>query len=735
LIHFYKRERRTNLSERMVFEGAGQEEGLQIWRIENFEPVPYDENLYGKFNVGDSYIILATLKSGDTFSWNVHFWLGSETTQDESGSAAILAVELDDSLDGVPVQYREVQEAESQLFLSYFKKGVRYLAGGVKSGFKHYDPDDVVKRLFMVKGKKNIQVKEVMVDITSMNNSDSFILDCGKGHDIFVYLPPKSRKLEQFRATQVANEIRDEDHAGHAEVIVVDQYSDNQDKFFEALGSGSQDEVPEGFVVDEDAEKAGALEIKLFKVHCEDGSGPTVIEVSARPLRQDMLDTKDAFILFGGTDGLFAWIGKESNKEERLAVMKAAETYIDDNGLARATRVTRVIEGIETAMFKQFFTHWNEVGCTSCGLGRTYSPGSIAEWNIEDLHAESRKRIAKSGGTAIGFMPDEGTGTKKIWRVEDMELVELEDEKYGFFFAGDSYVILYQYGPESIVYFWQGSKSSIDEKGASAIHAARIDTEETGGKAIQIRVVQGEEPRHFIKMFSGKMVVFAGGKASGFNNVKDRDEYDEDGVRMFRVRSTCGEVDARAAQVPETADSLASDDVFLLETPENCWIWAGQESVEEEVEQAQRLAALLCPGREVVLIKESEEEDSFWTALGGPPTSDYRATKAGLNRPILPPRLFHIVSRPNGKVRAFEIFNFKQSDLSDDDAMILDSGDEIYLWIGKDADKDEGAQALDLAKKYLDSDPTPRSAVSSTIITIKDGLEPKSFTSIFPDWN
>ena len=87
--------------------------------------------------------------------------------QDESGSAAMLAVELDDALAGAPTQHRELQESESQRFLSYFKTGVKYLAGGVKSGFTHYDPEDVEKRLFRVKGKKNVQIKQVIYPLES----------------------------------------------------------------------------------------------------------------------------------------------------------------------------------------------------------------------------------------------------------------------------------------------------------------------------------------------------------------------------------------------------------------------------------------------------------------------------------------------------------------------------------------------------------------------------------------
>lgn len=68
------------------------------------------------------------------------------------------------------------------------------------------------------------------------------------------------------------------------------------------------------------------------------------------------------------------------------------------------------------------------------------------------------------------------------------------------------------------------------------------------------------------------MITLNGGHASGFNNVQESDSVDDS--RLFRIRGTCAE-DVRADQLNAVTASLASDDVFVLETPETTFVWSG----------------------------------------------------------------------------------------------------------------------------------------------------------------
>jgi hypothetical protein len=112
---------------------------------------------------------------------------------------------------------------------------------------------------------------------------------------------------------------------------------------------------------------------------------------------------------------------------------------------------------------------------------------------------------------AAAQMPDDGTGNKVIYRIEQFKMVPYPESMYGIFFSGDSFVIQYTYydqqRPCTLIYFWLGHHSSLDEQGAAAISAIELDKKLYGAGTI-IRVVQDKEPLHFMAMFQGHMIIF-----------------------------------------------------------------------------------------------------------------------------------------------------------------------------------------------------------------------------------
>ena len=43
--------------------------------------------------------------------------------------------------------------------------------GGVASGFKHIDPDNVEKKLLHIKGKRNVRVRQVIIKTSKVINA------------------------------------------------------------------------------------------------------------------------------------------------------------------------------------------------------------------------------------------------------------------------------------------------------------------------------------------------------------------------------------------------------------------------------------------------------------------------------------------------------------------------------------------------------------------------------------
>lgn len=474
------------------FETAGRKSGLQIWRIEDFALNPIDESQFGSFYSGDAYIVLkTTLTKSNRKEYNLHFWLGKDSSQDEQGTAAILSVQLDDYLNGDPVQYREVENHETPIFKSYFKAGIIYKEGGVASGFNHVKTNDFsdVKRLLHVKGKKNVNAREVKFSWDSFNRGDSFIIDIG--HLIIVFNAAESNRSEQMKANILAKDIGDRERGGRSRVEIIDgkailmasssERLDAMEQYSEILGQLDElfgAPMPKQFAPSTKDDVAGAASFTTCKLfHLSDNTGEFVVkEVATSPLHQKLLLHEDCYLIDQGNgQKIYTWKGKTASKNERKKTMTFAIEYIKKRNYNQACQIEANNDGAESAMFKQLFSKWTEP-TTTVGYGQVTTTGKVAKSSNEKFDASTlHSNPAKA---AESRMPDNGQGSVVVWRVEGEKLCQIKDKHVGEFYTGDSYILLYTYNKTNkeahIIYIWQGLKSPATERGKSAALAVLV---------------------------------------------------------------------------------------------------------------------------------------------------------------------------------------------------------------------------------------------------------------------
>uniref|UniRef100_A0A7N5JIF9 Gelsolin n=1 Tax=Ailuropoda melanoleuca TaxID=9646 RepID=A0A7N5JIF9_AILME len=712
-----------SMVEHAEFLKAGKEPGLQIWRIERFDLVPVPRNLYGDFFTGDAYVILNTIRQrSGSLQYDLHFWIGDHCSQDESGSAAIFTVQLDDYLGGKAIQHRETQGHESSTFLGYFKSGIKYKAGGVASGFRHVVPNEVtVQRLFQVKGRRAVRATEVPVGWDSFNTGDCFILDLGS--NIHQWCGSQANRFEKLKATQVAKGIRDNERSGRARVYVEDEGAE-RDEMLQVLGP--KPSLPAGTTDDAQADASNRRMAKLYKVSNSAGSMAVSLVADENPFSQAALVSDDCFVLDHGTDGkIFVWKGRNANTEERKAALKTASEFITKMNYPRHTQIQVLPEGGETPLFKQFFKNWHERDQTE-GLGVTYVSGHVAK--IEQVPFDAASLHNSQTMAAQHGMEDDGTGNKQIWRIEGSAKVPVDPAHYGQFYGGDSYIILYDYRHGAkrgkIIYTWQGADSSQDEIATSAFLTVQLD-EQLGGTAVQKRVVQGKEPPHLMSLFGGKpLIVYQGGTSRNGGQTSPAP------TRLFQVRSSTSGA-TRAVEINPTAKELNSNDVFVLKTPSAAYLWIGQGASNAEKSGAQELLKVL--GVKATQTAEGREPGAFWEALGG--RAAYRTSPRLKDKKMdaHPPRLF-ACSNKIGRFTIEEVpGELIQDDLATDDVMLLDTWDQVFIWVGKDAQEEEKTEAQTSARRYIETDPANRDR-RTPITLIRQGFEPPTFTGWFLGW-
>ncbi|XP_061082475.1 villin-1 isoform X1 [Conger conger] len=698
--------------------------GLQIWRVEKLEMVPIPAKMYGRFFEGDSYVILHTRKIGRSFSYDIHYWLGGCASLDEQGAAAIYTHLMDEHLGGVAVQHREAQGHESDVLRGHFKQGIIYRRGGVASAMKQVETNTYsVQRLLHVKGRKQVLAREVEMSWSSFNKGDVFLLDLG--NLIIQWNGPKSNRMERLKGMVLAKDIRDRERGGRAQVTVVegeDENSSGEAMTIMKQVLGERRDIKEG-VPDQVVDQALKHSVKLFQI--SDVQGNLVMqEVGLRPLTQDLLNNKDCFLLDQEGTRIFIWKGRRASKTERFESVEKAEMYKKAKGYPPYTYVEVENDGAESAVFRQLFQRWT-MNEHSLGPAMSHSPGKIAK--VEQVRFDATTMHARPDLSAQQRMVDDGSGEVEVWRIEDSDLAPVDKKWLGHFYGGDCYLILYQYEVSGrvhyILYIWQGDHASNIELAASNYQADVLD-QQYNGELVQVQVPMGREPMHLLAIFKGKMIVYEEGSSRG--GCTER----QPSAQLFHIHGT-NEFNTRAIEVPARTSYLHSNDVFVLQTDSCCYLWYGKGCNGDEREMGKSLADTISR-REKRVTAEGQEPDEFWLSLGG--RSQYPNSKRLHDETLyISPRLFEC-SNQTGVFTSTEISNFTQEDLDEDDVMLLDIWDQVFLWIGRGANETEKKQAFLKAQDYLRNHPAGRN-VNTPIVLVKQEFEPPTFTGWFPAWD
>ncbi|KAF4390902.1 hypothetical protein F8388_005715 [Cannabis sativa] len=666
-----------------AFQGAGQKAGLEIWRIENFRPVPIPKSSHGKFFTGDSYVILKTtaLKNG-ALRHDIHYWLGKDTTQDEAGTAAIKTVELDAALGGRAVQYREVQGHETEKFLSYFKPCIIPQQGGIATGFKHAEAEEHNIRLYVCKGKHVVHVPFAR---SSLNHDDIFILDTKS--KIFQFNGCNSSIQERAKALEVVQYIKDTYHDGKCEVAAVEDGKLMADpeagEFWGFFGGFAP--LPKKAASDEDK---------------------TIEPVEADLLTRELLDTNKCYLLDCGIE-VFVWMGRSTSLDERKAASGASEELVSGANRPKS-HIIRVIEGFETVMFRSKFDSWPqtaEVTVSEDGRGKVAALLKRQGVNV--------KGLLKADPVKEEPQPYiDCTGNLQVWRVNGQEKILLPTTNQSKLYSGDCYIFQYSYPgddkEEYLIGTWFG-KQSVEDDRVSAVSLASKMVESLKFMAAQARIYEGNEPIQFYLIFQS-IIVYKGGLSDGYkkyiaeNEVPD-ETYEEDGVALFRVQGS-GPDNMQAIQVDTASSSLNSSYCFILHSGSTVFTWTGSLTTSDHHELVERQLDLIKPNIQSKPQKEGSESELFWDLLGG--KSEYSSQKVT------------------------EIYNFTQDDLMTEDIFILDCHSDIFVWVGQQVNSKNKLQALTIGEKFLEGDfLLEKLSREAPIYIVMEGSEPPFFTRFF----
>jgi len=357
-----------------------------------------------------------------------------------------------------------------------------------------------------------------------------------------------------------------------------------------------------------------------------------------------------------------------------------------------------------------------------------------------DLHSlEARAKMKEKAKIAANFFVNIGkVDGLQIWHVEKFNLVEVPKEKHGSFFSDDSYVVLKTnvVGKETMwhVHYWIGETSTADEYGVAAYATVEID-QHFGGKPTNHREVMGHESDLFKSYFPHGVQILQGGIATGFHHVDGKAEWKN---RLLHVK---GKKHIQMTEVPCTGTELNSGDAFVLDTYNFIFVWLGKDVSPFERNKAGMFATALREQRHmrqtIVTLEDGRDDNAeFWKVLGGRPAKIHTAAEGGsdldadVGKSDMKLKKVVQISDASGSMKIDVIAEgkFGKNVLKSSEVYIIDSGYEIFVWIGLNSDQAEVHDGWQYAQTYLNQSRRPPYLPITKVV---EGTNLPSFEAVF----
>ncbi|KAL6967660.1 actin filament capping, variant 2 [Sarracenia purpurea var. burkii] len=571
-------------------------------------------------------------------------------------------------------------------------------------------------------GMTSVICDQVPFTRTSLNHNDVFILDTAS--KIFLFTGCNSSIQLRAKALEVVQYIKENKHGGNCEVAAIDDgkfVGDHDVGEFWSLFGGYAPiprDLPSTVL-----ESPGISTVKLFWI-----TQGKLCQSESSNLDKEMLNSNKCYVLDCGTE-LFVWLGRNTSITERKTSISAVEDFVRSQGRSLCTHLTFLTEGSETASFRSYFDSW---------------PTTVVE---PKLYEEGRGKVAaifKQHGYDVKELPEEVyqpfmncDGTLKVWRVNGDEVSFVPVAEKAMLYGGDCYILQYTYvgndKEENLFYAWLGCRSAKEDK-ADAISQMNTIVNSTKGDPVLAQIVEGRETEQFFSIFQ-KLIIFKGGMGTRYKkSIAEKgipdETFDDSKTALFRVQGKCWN-HMQAIQVDQVSSSLNSSYCYILKTQSSSFTWVGNLSTARDHDLVDRMLDLIYPMWQPIIVREGNEPDIFWNALGG--KGEYPRDKE-INRFTEDPHLF-TCAFIEGDIKVKEIFNFSQDDLTTEDALVLDCHSEIYVWIGRHSSIRSKQDAFTIGLKFLEMDVLFEGlSLETPIYVVSEGYEPPFFTQFF-EWD